>query len=119
MASRRVRESNSPGTTSSCSVPSGLRGITRSSAPTRAQSICHGTMLAWCSISLMMMLSPAPTLAFPQLLATRLMPSVVPRTNTSSSADPALRKLAACWRTASIRAVASALRVWIPRCTAA
>ncbi|MCE4493706.1 SufD family Fe-S cluster assembly protein, partial [Escherichia coli] len=26
------------------------RGITRSSAPTRAQSICQGTMLAWCSI---------------------------------------------------------------------
>ncbi len=36
---------------SSCSVPSGLSGITRSSAPTRAQSICHGTILAWCSIS--------------------------------------------------------------------
>ncbi len=42
-----------------------VQGITRSSAPTRAQSICHGTILAWCSISLMMMLSPAPTLAFP------------------------------------------------------
>ncbi len=39
---------------------------------------------------------PGADVGVPQLLATRLIPSVVPRTNTTSSADPALRKVAAC-----------------------
>ncbi|MNV56365.1 hypothetical protein D3C71_1486450 [compost metagenome] len=76
-------------------------------------------MLAWCSISVMMMLSPGCRKWRPKLLATRLMPSVVPLTNTISSAEPALINAATFSRTASISCVASALMVWMPRCTAA
>ena len=35
------------------------------SAPVRSHSICHGTRLEWCSISVTTMRSPAPTLAEP------------------------------------------------------
>jgi hypothetical protein len=42
-----------------------------------------------------------PMLALPQLLATRLIASVAPRTNTISSGEPAPRKSATFWRAAS------------------
>jgi hypothetical protein len=90
-ASRRVRSSNSAG----MHPAAACRPVQRDHpqlAPTRAHSICHGTILAWCSICADDDVIPAPTLAFPQLLATRLIPSVVPRTNTSSSGERALRK---------------------------
>ena len=49
-------------------------------------------MLAWCSSQVMTISSPAPMYWRPQLWATRLMPSVVPRTKTISSTEPALQE---------------------------
>ena len=48
--------------------------------------IIHGTMLAWCSISVSRTASPARRLARPQLCATRLSDSVVFLVNTTSCA---------------------------------
>ena len=68
-----------------------------------------GMVLHW----VMMMLSPA-CFALPQLLATRFIPSVVPRTNTSSSGERALRKAATACARFPCAGSPSALRVWIP-----
>jgi hypothetical protein len=46
---------------------------------------CQGTRLLWCSISVSRMTSPFPRFAPPQLEATRLMDSVVPRVKMISS----------------------------------
>ena len=64
--------------------PRSSTGATRRRAPFSLQSICHGTMLAWCSSQLMTISSPALDVARPQLCATRLMASVAPRTKTMS-----------------------------------
>ena len=56
-----------------------------------SHSICHGTMFEWCSSSEIIISSPALMLARPQELATRLMPSVVPRTKMSSASEDAFR----------------------------
>ena len=69
--------------------PVSSTGATRNRAPVAAHSCCHGTMLAWCSSHEITISSPAPTLARPHACATRLMPSVVPRTNTISRLDGA------------------------------
>ena len=42
-------------------------GITRSVAPVASHSICHGTMLEWCSIAEMTISSPSRTFLRPQL----------------------------------------------------
>ncbi len=49
-------------------------------------------MLEWCSSQVMTISSPSPTWRRPQLCATRLIPSVAPRTKTISRVEPALRK---------------------------
>ena len=59
-----------------------------------SQSSCHGTMFEWCSISVTSISSPAPRFARPNVCATRLMASVVPRTKTISRASGALRNAA-------------------------
>jgi hypothetical protein len=41
-------------------LPASSIGTTRREAPCRSQSICHGTMLEWCSISVISTSSPAP-----------------------------------------------------------
>ena len=51
--------------------------------------------------------------------ATRLIPSVAPRTNTISSADPAPMNRATFVRAASYASVMSADRWYTPRCTVA
>ena len=51
-----------------------------------AASICHGTMLEWCSISVSAMRSPSPTFARPHDQATRLSASVALRVKTVSPA---------------------------------
>ncbi len=67
----------------------------RSVAPVRRHSSCHGTRLAWCSISVTTTSSPGPSArcsapgvvaAFPSEYATRLMPSVAFLVSTTSSA---------------------------------
>ena len=79
------------------------------------QAICHGTMLEWCSIWVISTSSPAPIRARPKLDATRLIPSVVPRTKTISSLLPALRNCAMRPRARSYAKVASWDRRWTPR----
>ena len=68
--------------------PGSSTGATRSFAPFSAQSICHGTMLAWCSSQVMTISSSFRMLRRPQLCAIRLIPSVVPRTKTISLVEP-------------------------------
>ena len=67
-------------------------GMIRRRAPVSSQSICQGTMLEWCSIAEMRISSPAPTLGRAKLWATRLMPSVVPRTKMISFSSAAWMK---------------------------
>ena len=58
------------------------RSDTQLGALLASHSICHGTMLAWCSRLVTTISSPSLTLRPPQALATRLIASVVPRTQT-------------------------------------
>jgi hypothetical protein len=58
--------------------------------PWESRSICHGTMLEWCSISLMITAWPGCNTPRPKLCATRLIDSVALRVNTISSRDGAL-----------------------------
>ena len=67
-------------------------GSTFSAAPVRSHSICQGTMLEWCSMAVISTSSPLFTFERPNDVATRLMPSVVPRTNTISLVEGALMK---------------------------
>ena len=85
----------------------------------RSASICHGTMLLWCSISVRRMTSPAFTKALPQALATRLMPSVVPRVKMISSVLRALRNFRVRSLAASKAFVERLLNSWMPRWTLA
>jgi hypothetical protein len=48
-ASSRVRSLSNPRKASKSTSPARVIGITRSRAPVCSQTICHGTMLAWCS----------------------------------------------------------------------
>ena len=82
-------------------LPASSTGATRSFAPFSAASCCQGTMLAWCSSQVMTISSPSPMLRRPQLCATRLMPSVAPRTKTMSLTELALRKRRTFSRAAS------------------
>ena len=93
------------------SVWPGVRGMTRRTAPVRSQSICHGTMLEWCSAADRMISSPGliiPDLAI--VSAARLMPMVQPEVNRSSAVSGALMNLAAVSRACSCASVASWLR---------
>ena len=85
-ATMRVRGPSSFSYSSSLTSPLSSTGATRSLAPVAAQSCCQGTMLAWCSSQVTTISSPSRTLRRPQLCATRLIPSVAPRTNTISLA---------------------------------
>ena len=75
-------------------------------------------MLAWWSSSETITSSPAPKLA-PKLAATRLIASVAPLVNTTSSGLGALIKRATEARAASNASVVSLARVCKPRCTLA
>ena len=63
-------------------------------APVRRATSCQGTRLLWCSISVSRMASPLARFAPPQLAATRLIDSVVPRVKMISSGASALTNLA-------------------------
>mmetsp|Transcript_33484 Transcript_33484/g.107628 ORF Transcript_33484/g.107628 Transcript_33484/m.107628 type:complete len:212 (+) Transcript_33484:683-1318(+) len=84
---------------SSCSVA--FRRAYRSTTPRSAASSCHGTMLEWCSATLSTTSSPSPRLARPHVCATRLIASVAPLVNTTSSRDAAPTKAATLSRAAS------------------
>ncbi len=66
-----------------------------------AASICQGTRLEWCSISVRMTTSPGCRFARPQVLATRLIDSVVLRVKITWRAEGAWINSATCWRAAS------------------
>ena len=101
------------------SSPRSLMGATTSLAPFSWQSICHGTMLEWCSMAVMSTSSPGPTRCLPKVKATRLMASVVPRTKMISEACFALRKRRTRSRAPSYAAVARSERKCTPRWTLA
>ena len=56
------------------SRPSGVTPNQRSVAPVRWHSSCHGTMLEWCSISVMTISSPAPSANLPRCPAALALP---------------------------------------------
>ncbi len=62
--------------------------------PRSAASICQGTRLAWCSISVRTIRSPALSCVRPQVEATRLIDSVALRVKTSSAGSGAPMKAA-------------------------
>ena len=60
-ASTLVRSLTSASRSVRSSRPSSVSGSQRSVAPVRSQSICHGTRLEWCSISVTQTSSPGPS----------------------------------------------------------
>ncbi len=80
-------------------------------APVRSVSSCHGTMLEWCSISVMTTSSPGPTCRSPgqaSVFAARLSASVAFLRKTTSSRSGAPRNAATLSRASSNAAVDSA-----------
>ena len=99
------------------SRPSSVSPNQRSVAPLRSVSSCHGTMLEWCSISVMTTSSPGPMAPIPsdqspsaqaRVLATRLSASLAFLVNTTSSRLGALTNAATLSRAASKASVDSA-----------
>ena len=88
------------------SRPSLVRGIQRSSMPRSAASWCQGTMLAWCSSSVISTTSPSARLFRPHEWATRLMDSVAFLVNSTSRSDGAPMKRWTARRASSMAAVA-------------
>ena len=89
------------------SCPSGVSGTQRSSIPRSAASMCHGTMLAWCSISVSTTTSPGPRLARPHAAAIRFIASVAFLVKMISSEPGALTNRATARRAFSYASVAS------------
>jgi len=67
------------------SDPSGSNSATLIVAPVRCATNCQGTMLAWCSIRVMRMVSPALSRGSAHEYAARLIAKVVPLHSTRSS----------------------------------
>ena len=86
-----VRSVSRPSSRSIRSSPSSVIGSTFRCAPFSSQMSCQGTMFEWCSISVMSTSSPLPMFARPNVCATRLIASVVPRTKMISREFGALR----------------------------
>jgi len=112
-----VRGESRAANASKSTSPVRVIGATLSVAPVCSHSICHGTMLAWCSSHDTRISSPGPNLGRPYDCATRLMASVVPRTKTISRVERALMKRRTFSRAPSNKSVASWLSVCTPRCT--
>ena len=87
------------------SWPSSVSPNQRSVAPVRSQTSCHGTMLEWCSISVMTTSSPGPSSI---VRASRLSASVAFLVKITSSRDGALRNAATLSRAPSNASVDSA-----------
>ena len=100
-ATTRVRGESSLASSSIRSSPRSSTGATTSFAPVASQTICQGTMLEWCSISVSSTSSPAARRGRAKHQATRLSPSVALRVNTTSDGSGAPRKRATRSRAAS------------------
>ena len=84
------------------SSPASVTRQMRSSTPCASRSICQGTRLAWCSISLTSTACPGFSTPRPKEWATRLMAWVEPvPVSTISRSSAAFRKRAAARRAAS------------------
>ncbi len=93
------------------SRPSSVSPNQRSVAPVRSVSSCHGTMLEWCSISVMTTSSPGPTWNGPgqaSVLAARLSASEAFLVKITSSREGAWMNAATLSRAASNASVDSA-----------
>lgn len=105
------------------SRPSSVSPNHFSFAPVRCESSCHGTMLEWCSISVMTISASASTRygssAQPSMLATRLSDSEAFLVKITSSRLGALTKAATLSRAPSYSAVASSASTCTPRWTLA
>ena len=104
------------------SWPSSVSPNQRSSAPLRSVSSCQGTMLEWCSISVITTRSPALISSGPAhaiVLATRFSASLAFLVKITSSRDGALRNRATLSRPASNASEASAPSWCIARATLA
>ena len=110
-----VRGESSASNSSRISSPRSLIGATLSTRPSSSRSICHGTMLEWCSMWVMRTSSPAFSPGRTKLWATRLMDSVAPRVKMISRASAAFRKRWTLTRAVSYARVATSLRWWTPR----
>jgi len=89
IATSRVRGPISRSSSSIRSAPVSSIGTTRSRPPVMAHTICHGTMLEWCSIAEMSTSSPSRRSGRTKLCATRLIPSVALRVKTISRTEAA------------------------------
>mmetsp|Transcript_44379 Transcript_44379/g.106626 ORF Transcript_44379/g.106626 Transcript_44379/m.106626 type:complete len:201 (+) Transcript_44379:548-1150(+) len=87
--------------------------------PRSLASICHGTRLEWCSITVRMISSPSPRFVRPHVCATRLIASVAPRVKITSDRDAALMKPATLSRAPSYESVERTESRCAPRCTLA
>ena len=105
------------------SRPSSVSPNQRSVAPLRSVSSCHGTMLEWCSISVISTSSPGPIASGPSaqasVFATRLIASEAFLVKITSSRDGALRNAATLSRPPSKPAVDSAPSWCMARATLA
>ena len=87
LAISRVLDDNKPGRIVTSSDWSLLSFMNFNFAPVLSATICHGTRLLWCSITLRMISSPGLRLWSAQELATRLMASVAFRVKTTWSGE--------------------------------
>ena len=117
-ATMRVRPPTMPRRASMSISPPGVTGQKRTVAPVMPATICHGTVLEWCSIIDTTISSPSRNSRTPQAHATRLMASVAFLVNTVASRGWLTRRATAS-RPASKRSVASAAISYTPRCTLA
>ena len=105
------------------SRPSSVSPNQRSVAPLRSVSSCHGTMLEWCSISVISTSSPSPIASGPvaqaSVLATRFSASEAFLVKITSSRDGALMNAATLSRAPSNAADASAPSWCMARATLA
>ena len=76
------------------STPCASIGTTFSTAPVCSATICHGTMLEWCSMRDKRISSPGFRRGRAKLYATRLSAAVQPRVKTISADSRALKKRA-------------------------
>ena len=106
MQTSRVRGENRFLYASRSISPSSVIGITLRTMPFRSRSICQGTMLEWCSITLTSTSSPSLRNASPKEKATRLRLSVVPRVKIISASLRALIKCCTLPRACSWSSVA-------------
>ena len=87
-------------------MPSSVIGMNSRSPSCSWTRSCHGTRLAWCSISVRTISSPRPMFLRPHEYATRLMASVALRVKMISWLSGALMKRATRARAFSYSAVA-------------